>query len=167
MWRLFQFLEILPDDHPILIERDKVNLFTDIFSKDIGELTEEQERVIDEILHELESSEAQDYGFIERCRHYISELEDDGTPPLGNIRLQIEEGEDVWCTTCGLRFFCKMKRKLVNKIKGIPLKAWKWILFLPIYGTFIYIMALILDTDMIGFFKHIMEEILSWHGTKL
>ncbi|MBU7025444.1 MAG: hypothetical protein HXS48_00770 [Theionarchaea archaeon] len=39
MWRLLQFLEILPDDDPILIERNDVNLFTDIFSEDIKEET--------------------------------------------------------------------------------------------------------------------------------
>ena len=52
-------------------------------------------------------------------------------------------------TTRSLRFFCSIRSR-------VPLKSWKWILFIPIWGTMMYIMALILDTDMIGFFKHLL-----------
>jgi hypothetical protein len=50
-------------------------------------------------------------------------------------------------TNSSLNFFSRVWSRVTLR---------KWILFIPIYGTFMYIMSLILDTDMIGFFKHLL-----------
>lgn len=50
-------------------------------------------------------------------------------------------------TTRSLKFFSRVWSRVTLR---------KWILFIPIYGIIMYIMSLILDTDMIGFFKHLL-----------
>lgn len=123
MWRLFLVAiprgwvdELPPDDripdHPL---PENINLFTDIFSKDVDELTDEQERVIDEILHELERPQL-------RLR-----FDDSG------VDYDEEERKD------------NLFKVILYKLGWGDIRKRKWILFLPIYGTFIYIMALILD----------------------
>ena len=115
----------------MVIVMSDINLFTDLFNDG---LTTEQERVIDEILRELESGNVVG----RRCRSYVSELEDDGVHPPLTMRLEQDEGEDVWCTTCHLRWLCKVRRKISNSSFLRRQKEFlkeTWLFFLLVYGV--------------------------------
>jgi hypothetical protein len=140
-WLILQMLEVLPDDDPILIERQRlaeteyryrreamedgelppvpVKLFTDIFEgKRIDRMTEEDEKVLDEMIEELSQ------------------------PGVVGMRSEEDILEDFWCTNCTLRFFCRTRRRIESRctLKRILIFLWAalWLVGLPYLTYFLY-----------------------------